>query len=516
MSESAADALQESLDAARSHGDWTGVVGLLGARWSELYQSHPQLLIDTITSLPADVMDANPRLRLAEEHLRRSSTRQRTTRAYSDILTDDPDAPPLDRLAALTGRLAVARTEGRLADAAAAADLAVATLRGVPVEVVPTFANALPELHYHWGLTYFLASRFDEALEQFARSHDWARSVDNLLVRTTAGGVSALIHALHGRDRDAQHWLDRLPETPDDAWWATDAPTAAHLADALLHIDRLDTDTAREILDGIDIRVAPSLDLWGPYFALRAFIVTERRDEAQVLLSEFDSFVAGLAPEYARVPVNAEYTRLVRYLLLQLLHQPERAARELGIDTLDARASIVVQTGAALHARRALRHEKAAAARRLITPLLQASSARPRVVIAALALAAETAGAAQRTDLLQRAVALATWNSVYSAFPPASVEVRRELADLLDEKGEPEIAARLRGVSETLSVAGTDALTRREAAVVSSALAGLSNSDIAATQHVSVNTVKSQLRSAFRKLEVSSRQELIELFQLGR
>lgn len=515
MTAGAAEDLERSLASARADGDWTGVIGILGSRWSALYQDHPQLLIRTIESLPPVVLDANPRLRFAEEHLRRRSNRLPQRRAYPDILSDDPAAPPLDRLAALTGRLATARGDGRLADAAAGADRAVETLRAVPVEVVPTFANALPELHYHWGLTYFLASRFDDALEQFARSYDWAESVDNRLVRTTSGGASALIHALHGRGRDAARWLGLLPEVPASAWWAADAPTAARLADAMLYMDRLEMDVARGILDGIDITL--SLDFWGPYFALRAYTTApDRRDEAQVLLSEFDSFVAGLAPEYAQVPVNAEYTAMVRYLLLLLLHQPDRAARELASTAPGADASVVVQTAAALLARRLLQREQPAAARRLVVPLLQASSARPRVIIQALVIAAETGSPSQRDDLLQRAAALAAWNGLYSAFPSASTAVRETLADLIEERGEPGIARLLRRSTETTAVAGTEALTRREAAVVASALAGLSNTEIAAKQHVSINTVKSQLRGAFRKLEVSSRQELIELFQLGR
>ncbi|MFK0403380.1 LuxR C-terminal-related transcriptional regulator [Microbacterium sp. NPDC090225] len=510
-----AEDLERSLASAQDDGDWTGVLGILGSRWSDLYQSHPQVLIRTIENLPPKVLQANPRLRLAEEHLRRRSTRQPESRAYTDILADDPDAPPLDRLAALTGRIATARGDGRLDDATAAADLAVQTLRAVPVDIIPTFANALPELHYHWGVTYFLANRFDDALEQFARSYDWAASVDNRLVRLTAGGASAFIHAVHGRGRDAARWLAQLPEVPDGAWWAADAPTAARLADAVLHTDRLDMDTAGEILEGIDITL--SLDFWGPYFALRAFITTpDRRDDAQVLLSEFDSFVASLAPEYARVQVNADYTRLVRYLLLLLLHQPDRAARELDIAAPSADESLVVQIGATLLARRLLQRDQAAAARRMIVPLLQTSNARPRILIAALTIAAETGAPEQRDDLLQRAAALATWNGVYSALPQATTPARLALADMIEERGEPEIAGLLRVLAEVAAVAGTEALTRREAAVVASALAGLSNTDIAAQQHVSVNTVKSQLRGAFRKLEVSSRQELIALFQLGR
>ncbi|MBQ3357408.1 MAG: hypothetical protein IJG47_00750, partial [Microbacterium sp.] len=114
MTAGAAEELEQSLASARDGGDWTGVIGILGSRWSDLYQDHPQLLIRTIESLPPAVLEAHPRLRFAEEHLRRRSNRLPERRAYPDILSDDPDAPPLDRLAALTGRIATARGDGRL------------------------------------------------------------------------------------------------------------------------------------------------------------------------------------------------------------------------------------------------------------------------------------------------------------------------------------------------------------------------------------------------------------------
>ena len=45
-------------------------------------------------------------------------------------------------------------------------------------------------------------------------------------------------------------------------------------------------------------------------------------------------------------------------------------------------------------------------------------------------------------------------------------------------------------------------------------LAGQSNIEIAAAHHVSVNTVKTHLRTAYRKLGVSSRKQLRILFDL--
>lgn len=514
MTAPSADDLLSRLTAAQRDDAWDAVLGLLAEHWSELFQNHPAALLDMLSALPDEVLAQNSRLRLADQYLRRTLDHRPETRAYRDIIADDPGASPVDRLAALTGRIAVSRGAGRHDDAIEATERAVAMLREVPVEVIPAFANALPEFHYHWGVAYLLVARFSDAMEQFVQSHDWAVSVGNVMVTTRSGGSVALLHALHGRCRDAETWLAKLPEAPADAWWAADAGTPAKLASAIIRTERLDPDAARVVLAGIDISI--SLDFWGPYYALRAFLTPDHRADAQLLLSEFDAFTADLATEYANVPLNAEYTALVRYTLLQMLHQPDRAARILDPAPLDVDSSVVRQTGATLHALRLALLDQSAAARRIVAPLLHASSARPRVLIPTLLVAAHTDAIAHRDELLQRAVALATWHRCHAVLTFVPETMRDELVALVRAQGDDEIADRLEAIAPGSLVRGTDALTRREAAVIEAALAGLSNAEIAARQHVSVNTVKSHLRSAFRKLEVSNRDQLQQLFQLGR
>lgn len=514
MGEAVDPGLVESLSKARQAGEWDRVLVILRDEWSTLTQEAPEVLIDVISALPQEVMAQNSRLRLALQYLRRTLDRQPEGRAYEDIITDDPDAAPLDRLASLTGRIAVARGAGRHLDAVRATEVAVAMLRSLPVEVIPTFANALPEFHYNWGVTFLLVSRFDDALEQFAHSHDWAVSVGNRMVDARAVGAISLIHALHGRGRETVEWLAKLPPIPEDAWWANDAVTPARLAEAIVHTERLEPDAARGVLSGIDIRL--SLDFWGPYFALRAFLAPDDPGDAQALLSEFDAFVGTLAPEYADVPLNAECGVIVRYLLLQVFHQSDRAMRALGDVRVDLDSSVVRQTGVTLHALRLLKLRRGSDARALITPLLHASSAHPRVLVPALLIAAETDVVGHREALLRRAAALAAWNHCYAALALGSADARTHLAQLVRERGEGEIADRVTAVVENATIAGTDALTRREHVVVHAALAGRSNVEIAEDHHVSVNTVKTHLRSAYRKLGVSNRSQLQQLFQLGR
>lgn len=246
----------ESLSKAQQSGDWDRVLEILRDEWNPLSQDAPEILLDVIAALPQQVMAQNSRLRLAEEYLRRALDRRPRGRAYADIITDDPEAAPVDRLAALTGRIAAARGAGRHRDAVTATDVALSTLRSMPVEVIPTFANALPEFHFHWGLSFLLVGRFDDALEQFVQSHDWAVSVGNRMVDARSVGALSLIHALHGRCGQAEEWLAKLPPISDDAWWASDAVIPSRLAEAIMHTERLDPEAARMVLSSIDIHLS--------------------------------------------------------------------------------------------------------------------------------------------------------------------------------------------------------------------------------------------------------------------
>ena len=496
------------LEAARATGSWKAVLGVLAEDWSTLYQLHPSELLETLEEMPEDVLEREPRLRLGMQHIRRNLRGERETHAYQDILTIPDDAAPIDRLAAMTGQIAVARRLGRQSDATAVADEAVAYLRTLPVETVPSLRNALPEFHYQWGVTFAHVGRFADALRQFTASFDWSRSVEHRMMMKAAGGAAALIHALHGRGREVESLLRELPSARKDEWWSHFAPTPGLLAEAWLHIDRLDHETAAHIISQIDI--THSLDYWAPYYVIRTYIAIARGEGLQSLLTEFDSFVESSPHGYLDRQGNAETIGLIRYLLLLHLQQPGRAARELEHEPPATRASVIRQLGAMMLARRFVGLERRNEARRLVAPLLNVAGSRPRILIRALLIAAETDVLGREDEFLRRAVELAEWHSHYSGFVFSAQRIRQRVADLLDSFGNATMADRIRSRPERPPVPGRDALTRRESAVVELALSGLANTQIAEQLHVSRNTVKSQLRSAYSKLAVSNRAQLAQ------
>ncbi len=512
MSEASLRDLIGLFGAARDDGDWPRFLDLLRAHWSELFQKHPDDLLDLLVSIPPDVLEANSRLRFAEEYLRRILHRPAADR--TDDVGDTPPQDPLDLLAEVTNEVRVARVEGRYLEAVAAAERAVALLRDTPPHIVPTFDTALPEFHYHWALAFQLVNRFETAAEQFTLSYDWAGTVGNHMAAARAAGGVALIHALHGRGREATAWLLKRPRIPDDAWWAATARTPGTLAEAILYVERLEVDAARVVLLGVDIR--EGLDYWAAYFAVRAYITPDDEATARALLAEFDAFVGTLTDEHAYNPLGAELSVVIRALLLRSLGRADEAERMLGATPVDAGSSLVRQMQAVLHARMLARRGRTVDATELVTPLLHVSSSRPRILIAALLIAADGVEGEERAELLRRVADLSAWNLCHQSWAFASAEVRAMLATDARERGDGEVADRLAAMAGGATIAGADALTHREAAVVQAALAGLTNSEISEAHHVSINTVKTHMRHAYAKLGVTSREELQWHFQIDR
>ena len=92
------------------------------------------------------------------------------------------------------------------------------------------------------------------------------------------------------------------------------------------------------------------------------------------------------------------------------------------------------------------------------------------------------------------------------------------IIDILDGNAfRPALAAKYRRawhahqVEREIALAPFHSLSQREAAVLQALIDGKSPAEIAATEFVSTETVRSQLKSAFRKLHVSSQLEAVAL-----
>ncbi|MBF4572982.1 helix-turn-helix transcriptional regulator [Herbiconiux sp. VKM Ac-1786] len=505
------DDLEHDLDRLVAAEDWVGVVAALDTRWSTLLANEPQLLRRTVTALPPEVLAASPRWAHAVEYVNRfvendapKSTRFRGTAA------SPPPRTLLDLLAQLTGRAAAGRANGRLADAVAAVREARAAVDEATPEAREQLVQALPELEFQWAMVWEYAGDLDAATREYTECFDHAVLIDHVIMQARAAGSLAWLHALAGRNVQARNRLAALPDA-DGEWWQTRASISAVFAQTLLLIDELRFDEAARTLAAADL--AGVTERW-PAQKLLAALLARDAGSALAVLSQIDATAAGQPEAVRSATGSAGFVALARALLFSALGNRAEARAALSAIGADDRSPIgrialVIEASAAAEA-----GDFAASGRR-IAPLIAAATAEPRVLVSAFALAA----GAQRNDA-------ATAPSTSAAtFAPALdlarthgllrsllVLPRGELAALLAASpagAVPDaLADRLLAAARDADPDPFAALTPREKAVLAALLEGQGTAAIAETLFVSPNTVKTQLRSIYRKVGVRNRRDL--------
>lgn len=499
-SRSAVERLRAALDA----GDWPLVSSVIEAGWTELLHRAPVLLSSTLAAVPDEMVEREPRFRLARDYVARMIEGRDPTAAYRARNAAAAPLGAVDRLAALTARISVARTDGRLDEARRLVAAAHALLGEQPVDSHPELASPLPEMHYHWGLALEQAGEFDSALVDHLEGFDWALSTGHRMMQVASGGAIAYLHALHGRIDTARRWLDRLPTSGPDEWWSPAMSTQSRLAASLVR--EAESGAGPDPLDGMT--TGDILPHWAPYFFARAVAVGPGRP-ARLLRGELDSFLSNVPEVQRRQDVSSDYVALTRTIL-------SVRVQELGAldveDRPSATAPLLRQLPAAMLAVRLAHAGRHRSAMQLAAPLLDVDGSRPRVLVVALvATALATPDPARRSATLEEAAAVSVAHGYYTSLSALTPELRAEIAGPLRELGAEEAARRLLDSGGDAAADHFAPLTRRERVVVEHAMAGETTAEIAAALLVSVNTVKSQLRTAYRKLGVSSRAELRRL-----
>ncbi|KQQ21883.1 hypothetical protein ASF48_01150 [Rathayibacter sp. Leaf299] len=297
----------------------------------------------------------------------------------------------------------------------------------------------------------------------------------------STAGSAALLEAVAGRNTAASDWLRRAPDL-DCAARSARPVVAAVLAEALLRADRLDTDGAALLLDGLD---GTALGERGPAV----------------------DFVRGVVAR-GRPLLSDSVLHDVRASLRVAGPRPGRGHPEI-LDAVEAFAdaaerrvpqdgplSMMARITAATRALSAQLRGDEATARRLAAPLLDSAEC-PRVLIPALlAASADPAGE------VEEVAALAHAHASFGAFGLLPADRRQRIADELAASGDHDVAGRLRAIGEPAE------LTPARRRIAYAAARGASAPDIAEENGISVNTVKTQLRAVYRRLGVRSRAEL--------
>jgi LuxR family maltose regulon positive regulatory protein len=413
-------------------------------------------------------------------------------------------ADPEERIVLLAVESASLRVAGRIGPAMRAARAFEAAVDEIPVERFERLAPIAPALFAHVGITLLYGGAGDDALAAFERAHSFSVPGSDFELQPLA--LLAGTHAIRGELDRARALVARIRS----GVWRGDAINGyrgafLHLAEAIIGVDEADFTGARDRLQVM----APHLDTlehW-PLFA----------------------WVLALCDLGLGVPAHSDV------VLKRELRDRRRASITslTGMVLLATRANLLLASGQATEATAVLASAAstpitrpasarvallAGDAERTITELapLEADALPPRTAAEVQLLVAAASLRLGREDAARSAAESAAAILVTSGLRhPLSLlprEDRDDLAalltptarELLGDAGVPELFPRRVSVVT---------LTARERAVLERLAQGGTLPEIAAELHVSVNTLKTQLRSVYRKLGAGDRESALAAAQ---
>lgn len=415
------------------------------------------------------------------------------------------DAAPVGRLpmrirdrAHVALRAAGLRSRGDIDDAVAVCDAAGGDTAAALDDADPTSRHIHGFHRLQAGITYLLAGRLDDATVELRRAHTAGAGS---FVRRDAAGTLALVHALAGSVPDARDWVvDERTHPPIGGGDAAPVATTSLVASALVALDRLDPRSASGFLAASGTP-ADSEEFW-------AFDLYARGQHALLTAMPADG-LRRIETEMRRFP---RPPRGLPGVLLDTV----RAELCLALGDTDAAVRAVAEHAhpfaVAVRARTSLLTGDPGRAEAIVVHHTDDPACPPRVSLELAVIGAAAAAAAgRRADArrhLARAVALSRHNGIirpFVALAPVMIEGLTHLGVELPVDPSS-IAPEFIAFRSTPPVVR---LTPRERAVLDALLAGGNTAAIAQSQFVSHNTVKSQLRSLYRKLGVHSRRDAI-------
>jgi len=488
---------------------------------------HPRELATVLAEVHGSVTAARPAMMVARRVLQAAASAAgaivegpgvpAALRAYADVsraLASRPlDSLPLHDLLWLgSGLLVSLRDEGKFAEAEALAcdverSAAAKTARGEDP------GDGLAWFHLQRGILATLSDGPAAGIGRYERSWEYRWSTAAAVAGLAAGHL-ALAHAFAGHAKAARQWLERHRRVDTGLHWSRAHVRApARIAAALLALDRLDKPAAEAALADLgDGSAAP--ELWPFVSFLRAQYGLFFGDPVAAL-AELD----GADRSHAHV---AAPSRAVRNLL-------DRARADLLLAAGGAqRAHALVADSdrgggfpAVAHARVALLAGEVRLARRIATDHVWRKSTDNRVrlemllVLASASYRDDDVGAAR--ELMRTAVTLYHETEMLGPFALLGPMERETLVEVADRSlGGRDLEVLTPFRTPFPERAAIIRLTRREMELAQALVTTGSRQDLADQFFVSVNTIRKQLVSLYRKLRVGSRAEaLARVAELG-
>ncbi|EME22624.1 LuxR family transcriptional regulator [Rhodococcus triatomae BKS 15-14] len=491
-----------ALDAAA----WGLVAELVDKHWVEMIAEHMDLLREALEALPPSALSDKPAVAAGRDLFLLAGTQMAFNapplpdEAHSlNALGKSPDASEL--LTTWCVQSLMLRVSGEIREAAEYSRRLALISRKVSETHSDATAN-LPIMHLQWGITHQLAGDFAESnLELNVAYRSGATQTFDFIARNAAGSL-ALNWALVGEPKRAQKWLEiERTHAEPIGWMEPKVRVAGIVAQAQIALDRLDTAAAGCWLDELGV-VDAGEELW----ALVTYVRCQhalRTADAHAGLIHLHRAVA----EHAATFRNGLAVPLLTAAEVDLRLALGEGTRVLAIArsadpndpwTTVATARALLLTGSANDALDVTgRHD-------------WLSRHHPRAHVECLLIEAaahlRNANTTAAATAWRSACQLAESTGLRAPLTTIPSSTRKALADETGVNGE---LAPLGGSDIFPTKLVVVHLTNREHAVLAELAQGNPISVAAKNLFVSVNTVKSQQRSLYRKLDAHSRDEAL-------
>jgi len=368
--------------------------------------------------------------------------------------------------------------------------------------------------HLQRGVTLTLQARHTAAARRYQLSWQHRRLTAPHVAANAAANL-ALTHALAADPSAARRWLARHGDIDSSRTWGHHlADAGAHLASALLALDRLDAAGCRGELDHLGGGAAP-LELW-PYVTYVDAQYGLHFGDPLTVLAMLDAAQAAHHPDLARGEAAGILLARARADLLVAAGRGEHARILLAAQGSDLDPAVAVAS-----ARLGLLAGDPGTARRIAAHLLWRDTTDNRSRLELLLIKAVATQRmnepARAAELTSQALALYRQTNLlrpFTTLPADDLDVLFNAAG--DTPGPDELGLILEHPSPFPRSITLTQLTPREQLLATALATTASRQEIADQLYVSVNTVRKQLATLYRKLGVNSRDEaLTRLAQLG-
>lgn len=503
-----ADEPFDAIDHFAMAEDWDAVVEVLDGIMFRMIAEQPLQLHNAILAMPRKVRDDNPRFTLSlelgwqpREGLAQAWVSM-ARRAAGTFARLPKTMSPWDQLHVHIIKTIVFRLKGDLPAALEAAE-ALDDLLATDDDLAGRPATTLTEAHYQSGMTRLLAVDLVGARETFTTSYGLAQG--SIAAADRAAEAIALVRALEGEAEHAANWLSTL----DDR----EPGTAGLVAHALVSIGRLDEADARHWLALLaDVRDSDEFWAFAAHAENRYGLYWGDPVETDAGLDRTwaehgDRLVEGSTAQLLLTSDAADLAVILGQLSRAETALEKSPARSTWIAVSRARLALL-----AANPKHALLFILEGQARGRTERYGQLDLAVLRAATE-LALGRDT----DATASLLRAMKQAEKSGVIVPFRLLPQQTIEQLATLHPDAAAFVARHKLTGTSYLApyqAVAG--ALSERELVVLRALDPGATVEQVAKKLFVASNTVKAQLRSIYRKLNVSTRTEaLLVAAELG-